>query len=481
MSKTIKSRTILIQLGMMIMIFVIVYVLFLAFFDNYYFNRKLNMIKNAYEYLESTDIDNLKYADKVLVRYRDQNIKFLIADENFKSIFNKERIKVSKDADGSIINTREQVQAKIDRYIAQRVKNYKSEVTLKNKKHRICGFGIIKHNNKNYYVYIYETKAKMVIGFSYSKIYLFIIGAIAMFTGIIASIWMTGKISKPIREIEKTAKIAEKNNFNVHIEENQSFEELSSLTTSINLMLAKIRAQMQSMEDEIKQKTVIEENRRQFIHNVSHELKTPLAIISSQVEMLALISDEDKKQAYCQSIVEETRNMSEMINEMLVIYSSQSDSDTMAMEEVDLSELLEEICQNYKNLLDTNKLILHIEKQNDCIAKINKRYITQAIDNYITNSIKHSEENDNITVRVLKDNDYVRLEVQNEGPHIPEEYKEKIWDMFFKGDVSETLNGQKGSGLGLYLVKSIVELHQGNYGFKNLKKGIVFWFEIPRI
>lgn len=424
----------------------------------------------------------MKYADKVLIRYRDQNLKFLIADENFKSVFNKEKIKVSKDADGSIINTREQVQAKIDRYIVQRVQDYKQKITLKDNDHRICGFGIIKHNKKNYYVYIYETKAKMIIGFSYSKIYLFLTGAIAVFTGIVVSIWMSDRISRPIREIEKTARRAEEKNFDVHIaEEKHSFAELSSLTTSINSMLDKIKAQMNDMEDEIKQKTVIEENRRQFIHNVSHELKTPLAIISSQVEMLELISDEEKKQEYCQSIIEETRNMAEMINEMLVIYSSQSDSDTMTMEEVDLSELLEKICQNYQNLLETNNLVLHIETQEGCIAKINERYITQAIDNYLTNSIKHSEENDNITVRVMGDNDYVRLEVQNEGPHIPEEYKEKVWDMFFKGDVSETLNGQKGSGLGLYLVKSIVELHQGKYGFDNLKKGIVFWFEIPRI
>ena len=481
MFKTIKSKTILMQLVMMLTMLAIVYLLFITFFDSYYFNRKLKTIKNAYEYIESADIKSLKYSDNVLVRYRDQNIKFLIADENFESVFSDEKIKNTSDADDSTISIREQVKAKIDRYIVQRVKNYKPYLKVKDKNHRICGYGIIKQDNKNYYVYIYETKTKMQIGFSYSKIYLLIICAIAILTGIAVSVWMTGKISAPIRKMEKAARKAEENNFNVYIDEKQSFEELSSLASSINLMLGRIREQMNTMEEEIEQKNIVEENRRQFIHNVSHELKTPLAIISSQVEMLALISDEDKKQAYCQSIVEETRSMAEMINEMLVVYSSQSDDDAMTMEETDLAQLTEEICQKYENLFNTNNLALHMEIQDKCIVKVNRRYISQAIDNYVTNSIKHSAQNDNITVRVMSDGNYGRIEVENEGPHIPEEYKEKIWDMFFKGDVAETLNGQKGSGLGLYLVKSIIELHKGNFGFENLEKGVVFWMEVPKV
>ena len=152
----------------------------------------------------------------------------------------------------------------------------------------------------------------------------------------------------------------------------------------------------------------------------------------------------------------------------------------MSSERTDIGQLVDNVCEKYKDLFNRNKLILHFEKEKNCFANVNQGYLLQAIDNYITNSVKHSPENGNIYVRVMSNNDYVRIEVENQGPHIPDEYKEKIWDMFYKGDVNETLKGQKGSGLGLYLVKSIVELHKGNCGFKNLENGIVFWIEIPK-
>jgi signal transduction histidine kinase len=165
---------------------------------------------------------------------------------------------------------------------------------------------------------------------------------------------------------------------------------------------------------------------------------------------------------------------------MIVIYSSQNDEAVITLEKTNVGELVEAVCEKYKDVFEVNHILLHQSYEDDCQARLNRRYISQAVDNYITNSIKHSSENDSIYVRVMKNADYIRIEVENQGPAIPSEYQEKVWEMFFKGDVTETLNGQKGSGLGLYLVKSIVELHQGNCGFKNLEKGIVFWIEIPK-
>ncbi len=490
MFKTIRTKTILMQTITMLIMVGVIFVLFIAFFDDYYFNRKMGTIERAYRYLEENDMDSLKYSDPALVRYRDQNIKFIITDENFESIFLKNRKSglSTEETTGSEGNSnknsnfdKDALNAKIERYIVKQVEQFGTQITLKNKKYRSCGYGIITQKNHKYYVYIYETKTKMKIGFSYNKIFLFITGLLAIMAGIIVSFWVSNRISKPIKLIESTSRQAIDNNFDVHIDEKQEFQELSSLSKSINIMLAQIREQMRTLEEEIEHKTVIEEKRRQFVNNVSHEMKTPLAIISGQVEMLALIDDEEKKKAYCQSIIEETTSISEMINDMIVVYSAQSDNEAIILEETDIGELVGEICTKYGDLFEKNNLVLHQEYEKECIAKVNVRYISQAVDNYITNSVKHSSEKDHVNVKVMKNNDYIRIEVENQGPGIPEEYKDKIWDMFFKGDVGETLNGQKGSGLGLYLVKSIIELHKGNCGFKNLKKGIVFWMEIPRI
>lgn len=495
MLKTIKAKTIIMQIITMLIMVTIVFVLFVAFFDDYYFNRKLKTIKHLYEYLQEKDLQEkdlenyiLKYSDPVIIRYRDQNIKFLIADENFQSIFQNKPTKAEEveNTDNGTSNANQsankaEVDAKINTYIIKKKDEFKPEITLKNKKHRICGYGLITQKNKKYYVYIYETKTKMKIGFSYNKIFLLITGALAGLAGILVSFWVSHRISKPIKQIESAARQAIDNDFDVHINEKQEFQELSSLSKSINVMLAQIRDQMQTLEEEIEHKTIVEQKRRQFVNNVSHEMKTPLAIISSQVEILSLIDDEKKREEYCQSIIEETEKMSEMINDMIVAYSAQNDEENILLEETDIGEFVREICKKYSDLFEKNNLVLHQEYEENCKSKINRRYFSQAVDNYITNSVKHSQENGNVYVRVMENNDYVRIEVENQGPAISEEYKDKIWDMFFKGDEMETLNGQKGTGLGLYLVKSIVELHQGDCGFNNLNKGIVFWIEIPRI
>lgn len=491
MFKTIKAKTIAMQIAMMILIMGIFYVLYLTLFDDYYFNRKLRTIENAYNFLTETDISSLKYADPTLVRYRDRNLKLLITDENFVSVFADERKKPPKpeeqpsgqnaqqqDIDSAVDYTN--TDARIERYIINRVDKFNNELVLKNRKNRLYGQGIITQNNQKYYVYIYETKQKMKIGFSYTRVFLLFTGAFSILAGIVVSILISNRISKPIKQIESAARKAPDNSFNVQIEEKQKFQELSSLSKSINVMLDKIRTQMQSLEEEIERKTIVEEKRRQFVNNVSHEMKTPLAIISSQVEMLELIDNEEKKAEYCQSIVEETSNMSEMLNDMIVIYSAQNENGTIELVETDLGELIKDCCEKYDGLFTQNNLTLQLDCEKDCFAQVNRRYIAQALDNYITNAVKHSPDNESVKVRVRSNDDYVRIEVENYGPHIPEEYGDKVWDMFFKGNDGETLNGQKGSGLGLYLVKSIAELHEGNYGYKNLKKGIAFWIELPK-
>lgn len=497
MFKTIRVKTMAMHIALMTIILGLVYLLFLGFFDEYYFSRKTKVIEKAYHYLEESDIDSLKYSDEQLVKFRNRNLKIVIADENFKSVFADERptenvqneneTSLEQGGHNILLPDEEQVvrqtttDARIERYIINRADKFKNELSLKNRKNRIRGRGIITQKDKKYYVYIYETKEKMRISFSYTRIFLLITGALAIVAGIIVSIFMSNKISKPISQIESIARKAPENGFDGHIEEEQSFNELSSLAKSINIMLGQIRNQMQTLEEEIAHKTIVEDKRRQFVNNVSHEMKTPLAIISSQVEMLALIDDEQKREEYCQSIVEETTNMSEMINDMIVVYAAQNDNETIALDKTDIGELVEELCGKYDDLLEKNNLTINVECEKDCFAKINERYISQAIDNYITNAVKHSPENAEIGVRVISNDDCIRVEVENQGSHIPEQNRDKVWDMFFKGDDDETLNGQKGSGLGLYLVKSIVELHGGNYGYRNLKKGIVFWLELPKV
>ena len=116
----------------------------------------------------------------------------------------------------------------------------------------------------------------------------------------------------------------------------------------------------------------------------------------------------------------------------------------------------------------------------DCIARVNTRYISQAVSNYISNAIKHCKTPGKIVVRVKNSSDSIRIEVGNNGDPVPDKYKDKIWDMFYSKDDKNKRNKMKSSGIGLSIVKSVMEVHNGDYGFDNVDDGVVFWMDIPK-
>lgn len=470
MFKTVKSKMIFMQTIMLLLTMAIIFIIFIAFSENYYFEKKMDVIKEAYEEVEDINIADLKPGS--LYSYEEQRLAFVISDENFEPIYVTGR------------NRRpDRAKAEVDKRIRRRVEanRFAEEYSEKNGKNKVRGEGIITQNGHKYYVYIYEKKTAINIYYYYYKTFFLVTVLLAIVTGIIVSIIISNKISRPIKKIEKASRIAVDNGFNeINIDIDSDFEELTSLSNSINMMMEHIAKQMKALEREIESKTLIEERRKYFVNNVSHEMKTPLAIISSQVEMLVLIEDEQKRKEYCESIVEETTKMSELINSMVLIYNAQNDRETMALEEINISDIVENTCYKNRALFLKNNIHLELEKEDKCIGIGNESYLTQAVDNYITNSIKHSDSNSTVFVRTYNKENYVRIEVENQGPHIAQENKDKIWDMFYRGDADDNLNGQRGSGLGLNIVKGIVKLHNGKYGFDNLEKGVVFWMEIPK-
>lgn len=447
------------------------FVLFSAFAEDYYFNRKINIIKKSFNSLSKQDISTISASSRTIVSFEEQKLKFIICDENFQPVY-----VTSKKRDES------EIDAKIKSRIIARLNQFEeNQIKTRNGNSKIIGRGIISQNGHRYYVYIYELKTNMQIHLSYYKLFFGIIVILTAIVGVIVSIITSNMICKPIKQIEENTRDAVNNNYNVNISEKQKFRELSGLAESINKMMSKIREQIDSLEQEIQRKTNAENLRRQFVNNVSHEMKTPLAIISNQVEMLEFLQDEKKKKEYCQSIIEETDNMSEMINDMIMVYSIQSDGENLKVVDSDIIELVEFTCRDYDKLLEVNNIIIHEEYPEKCIAQVNEKFFTQAVSNYLTNAIKHCGNNGNIYVRVKDFEDDIRVEVENEGSQINEQNKDSIWDMFYQGNDGYTLNGQKGSGLGLYLVKSIVELHGGKYGFENTDSGVIFYIELPKV
>ena len=492
MLKTIKRKMVLLQTISILIVLGILFIIFMSSYDKYYFNRKEGLMDEAFEKLKTIDIEKDVNDTNFIGTYQELKIKFLITDEKFNVIYaTRTYSKPNKGKSSHKMKKEEKHQPmreelnrvyakKVNTRIVTKLERYSTSFKTENGEQRVVGRGIIQQNGHKYYVYMYELKTAAKIKMSYFNIFFLFVLIFASLVGFVVAIIVSGKISKPIKQIEENTRDAVKSGYKINISTEQEFKELTGLAESINAMMEEIRAQFSELEYELERKTKTENLRRQFVNNVSHEMKTPLAIISNQVEMLELLKDEEKKKEYCHSIIEETGNMSEMINDMIFIYSMQSDEETIKVNMADVCELVEFACRDYDKLFEVNKIKLHEEYGINCFAKVNEKFLTQAVSNYITNAIKHSKENGNIFIRVMEKENYIRIEVENEGANIPEDYRNSIWDMFYQGNDNETLNGQKGSGLGLYLVKSIVELHKGKYGYDNLQNGIKFYIEIPK-
>lgn len=462
---------------MLLFVLGLLFIIFISCAEDYYFGRKMDIMEHAFENLKKKNLTAFPEGDSDIIYYEEQKLKFVIADENFRQIY------VTGKGKGIGLDIGSQsAQYKIENSIINKLDRFvENQFVTKNGKRKINGRGIIYQNGHEYYIYIYELKTGMKIHFSYYTIFFAMVVLVAAAIGMIVSIIISNKISKPVKQIELNTRLAVKNGYNVKINEEQEFVELSGLAQSINTMISQIRSQIGIMEQEIQRKDQTNNMRKQFVNNVSHEMKTPLAIISSQTEMIQYLDDEVKRKEYCESIIEETENMSQMINDMISVFSIQSDEETLSVVNADISDLVRELCRGYDKLFCANHIALKEEYDINTDAQVNEKLIKQAVSNYISNAIKHSGENQEVTVRVLSLEDKVRIEVENQGRHIDENYKDKIWDIFYSGDDNETLNGQKSSGLGLYLVKSIAELHDAEYGFENIENGVRFYLVLQKV
>ena len=224
------------------------------------------------------------------------------------------------------------------------------------------------------------------------------------------------------------------------------------------------------------------ERQREFIANVSHELKTPLAVVSSQVEMLEMMGDKVDREYYFSSIHEELDKMSTMIGELLDFTMLDNQLDSMKTGKTDVSELMEYLLMRYDAIFRKNSIRVERKITPECCVCGNQMYLERAVNNYLMNALQHTGQGRKIRVSVTEGKNMVRIEVYNEGELIEKDQMEHIWDSFYTFSRKQKSDNQaelKNVGLGLFVVRKITEKHRGSCGAENLSDGVRFWIELP--
>ena len=257
---------------------------------------------------------------------------------------------------------------------------------------------------------------------------------------------------------------------------------ISRKFTNPILQLNDIANKMSKLDFSKKYRITDTEMRKQFISDVSHELKTPIALIQGYAEGLIenVNSDEESRKFYAEVILDETNKMDKLVKQLLELMKLEYGKREFDNEKFNINELINEVLRKCSVMINEKNIKVYFENKEPIYVYADEFYMDQIITNYLTNAIKHAEEVEKetkIEIKVEKVSNKIRVSVFNTGENIPEEDLQRIWGRFYKLDSSRNRQ-DGGSGIGLALVKAIMNNYQNEYGVENKKNGVEFYFDM---
>ena len=453
--------------------------------ENFYIYSKTATIKQVYQKendyynTENTNVDLKTELKKIAYK---NNFDILIKTDTSLIIFTSDREFLSstyilKDINEIKSKSIEENETKINVKVTTDEVNNISYMFLT---------GIL---DNGYVLYIRMPISPIEESVKISNTVLLMIGGITLVVaGIIAS-FISRKFTNPILQLNDIANKMAKLDFSKKYRITDTEDEINELGRSINTMSDKLEATIKELqknnielEKDIEEKSKIDEMRKQFISDVSHELKTPIALIQGYAEGLIenVNSDEESRKFYAEVILDETNKMDKLVKQLLELMKLEYGKREFDNEKFNINELINEVLRKCSVMINEKNIKVYFENKEPIYVYADEFYMDQIITNYLTNAIKHAEEVEKetkIEIKVEKVSNKIRVSVFNTGENIPEEDLQRIWGRFYKLDSSRNRQ-DGGSGIGLALVKAIMNNYQNEYGVKNKKNGVEFYFDM---
>ncbi|WP_425058294.1 Adaptive-response sensory-kinase SasA [Sporomusa carbonis] len=312
-------------------------------------------------------------------------------------------------------------------------------------------------------------------------------GILSILAGCIWAFFFAKKFTRPILELNRIAQSMSQLDFSQKCTIDRS-DELGELGKSINHLssqldsaITELNQKNQQLLADVEKERKLDKMRKDFVSNVSHELKTPLALILGYAEGLKenIARDEDSRSYYCSVIMDEAEKMDKLVKDLLNLSQLESGMFELNKSDFNLSLLLNDIVLKYRTILAEKGITLDLDIDTDCLVNGDVLRIEQVLLNIFTNAIDHTEGAKTIKILTKDCEDHIRVFVVNSGRPIPEESLEKIWTSFYKVDTARTRkNG--GYGLGLSIVRAIQEQHGNSFGAENTGDGVMFWVDLNK-
>ncbi len=316
--------------------------------------------------------------------------------------------------------------------------------------------------------------------------FLFMIGGIAVVCAAVIAGIVTHRITNPILELTEISSRMTELDFEAKYTPRSHQNEIDLLGAYMNEMSAKLErtiSELKSANNELlldnERKTQIDEMRKEFLSNVSHELKTPLALIQGYAEGLQeyINDDAESREFYCEVIMDEADKMNQMVKKLLTLNHLEFGDEAVAMERFDITELIEGVVSASSILIQQSGVDVRFDNSRPMYVWADEFKIEEVITNFLSNAIHYAMYEKRIDIFYTEKADCVRVSVFNTGDAIPEDDLDKVWIKFYKVDKARTRE-YGGSGIGLSIVKAIMDSLNRQCGVINRDGGVEFWMEL---
>ena len=318
--------------------------------------------------------------------------------------------------------------------------------------------------------------------------FLLFLGFITMVLGIIIVYIASYEVTKPIQQLAKLSLKMSKLDFSARFEGDSS-DEIATLGNSMNVLSERLEETICDLKkannellSDIENKTLIDKRRQEFVANVSHELKTPIALIIGYAEGLSegLCEDSESRTYYSNVILDEAKRMNHMVKDLMNLSAIEQGKDLPDFALLDFPKLLQGVISSMDILLKQEEIQLEVEIPKELYLYGDEFKIEEVLMNYLQNAIHHVTEPKQISIYTEnRGKNLVEVHVRNTGNPIPKEDLSHVFEKFYKVDKAHT-RAYGGSGLGLSIVKAIMDSHHQECGVKNTLTGVDFWFTLEK-
>ncbi len=462
------------------------------FLERFYIKNKTSEIKQAYDGINEealngdiTSEDFWIEMQKICDRY---NIEVVVLDEESQAI-----ISSSSDSDfmarilwDNMLGTSVSNPVVNDKVIVEEDDKYtlQREVDSRTNTEYLEIWGFLDNGNV---IMIRSALESIRANVMLSNQFLTYVGIIAALIGAILILVVTRHITAPIHELSEISNEVKKLNFEVKYktkrrnstEIDQLGENINDMSETLETTIRELKTANNELKRDIEQKEEIDNMRKEFISNVSHELKTPIALIQGYAEGLkeTVNDDAESKDFYCEVIMDEASKMNIMVKKLLKLNQLESGRETINMERFDIVSMIKNYIKSADILAKQKDVSIKFDDYAPIYVWADEFAVEEVLQNYYSNAINHVCGDNIIEITLKKEDGKVRISVFNSGNPIPEDSIDHLWEKFYKVDKARTRE-YGGSGVGLSIVKALMESMNQKYGVVNYENGVEFWFEL---